>query len=152
MRTTTFHKPKDIEVFKQNILLWSQRFDDVVWLDSNNHKDQYSSYDAVLPVDAFTALKTDYFDAFENLKENGELVYSTCSLEPEENEGVVHLLLEKFADAKIIPVKLPGLKVSPPVKEFKKVKFNSQVKDCIRLWPQDNDTEGFFVAKIRKNH
>ena len=69
MRTTTFHKPKDIEVFKQNILLWSQQFDDVVWLDSNNHKDQYSSYDAVLAVDAFTALKTDYFDAFENLKE-----------------------------------------------------------------------------------
>ncbi|MDH7912447.1 anthranilate synthase component I family protein [Winogradskyella sp. SYSU M77433] len=69
MRTTTFHKPKDIEVFKQNILFWSQQFDDIVWLDSNQHKDQYSSYDAVLAVDAFTALKTDYFDAFENLKD-----------------------------------------------------------------------------------
>ena len=50
-------------------MLWSQQFDDVVWLDSNNHKNQYSSYDAVLAVDAFTAIRTDYFDAFERLKE-----------------------------------------------------------------------------------
>ena len=48
---------------------WSQQFDDVVWLDSNNHNDQYSNYDAVLAVDAFTVLKTDYFDAFERLRE-----------------------------------------------------------------------------------
>ena len=69
MRTTQNHQPKNIETFKQNLLLWSQQFDDVVWLDSNNHKDQYSNYDAVLAVDAFTAVRTDFFDAFERLKE-----------------------------------------------------------------------------------
>ncbi len=69
MRTTTFHQPKNTENFKQQLLLWSQQFDDVVWLDSNNHNDTYSNYDAVLAVDAFTAIKTDYFDAFECLKE-----------------------------------------------------------------------------------
>lgn len=50
-------------------MLWSQQFDDVVWLDSNNHNNQYSNYDAVLAVEAFTAIHTDYFDAFERLKE-----------------------------------------------------------------------------------
>ena len=69
MRTTQNHQPKNIENFKQNLLLWSQQFDDVVWLDSNNHKDQYSNYDAVLAVDAITAIRTDSFDAFERLKE-----------------------------------------------------------------------------------
>lgn len=69
MRTTQNHQPKNIENFKQNLLLWSQQFDDVVWLDSNNHQDQYSSYDAVLAVDAFTSVRTDFFDAFERLKE-----------------------------------------------------------------------------------
>lgn len=69
MRTTQYHQPKNIENFKQNLLLWSQQFDDVVWLDSNHHKDQYSNYDAVLAVDAFTTLRTDFFDAFERLKE-----------------------------------------------------------------------------------
>ncbi|WP_405571832.1 anthranilate synthase component I family protein [Winogradskyella sp. Asnod2-B02-A] len=69
MRTTQNHQPKIIENFKQNLLLWSQQFDDVIWLDSNNHKDQYSNYDAVLAVDAFTTIRTDFFDAFERLKE-----------------------------------------------------------------------------------
>ncbi|WP_241974195.1 aminodeoxychorismate synthase component I [Winogradskyella wandonensis] len=48
---------------------WAQQFDDVVWLDSNNHDKKYSTYDAVLAVDAFTSLKTDYFDAFDKLNE-----------------------------------------------------------------------------------
>lgn len=69
MRTTYTHQLKHPEKFKQQLLLWSQQFDDVVWLDSNQHQNQYSSYDAVLAVDAFTAIKTDYFDAFERLKE-----------------------------------------------------------------------------------
>lgn len=69
MRTTQIHQPKNIENFKQKLLLWSQQFNDVVWLDSNNHKDKYSNYDAALAVDVFTAIKTDYFDAFERLKE-----------------------------------------------------------------------------------
>ena len=50
-------------------MLWAQQFDDTVWLDSNNHNEKYSTYDAVLAVDAFTALRTDYFNAFEKLYE-----------------------------------------------------------------------------------
>jgi para-aminobenzoate synthetase component 1 len=72
LRTTLNHNLKHPENFKQQLLLWSQQYDDVVWLDSNNHKDKYSNYDAVLAVDAFTVLKTDYFDAFERLKDYQE--------------------------------------------------------------------------------
>ena len=89
--------------------------------------------------------------AFENLKSGGEMVYSTCSVEPEENEGVVDYLLEKFDNAEVVKVKLPGLKLAKSVMEFKGKKYNSAVKDVMRIWPQDNDTEGFFVCKIRKN-
>lgn len=89
-------------------------------------------------------------NAFNNLKDDGELVYSTCSVEPEENEGVVSWLLEKYANAKVVPVKLPGLQTSKPIMEFGKEKYNPQVKHTLRIWPQDNDTEGFFVAKIIK--
>ncbi|MBT6775051.1 RsmB/NOP family class I SAM-dependent RNA methyltransferase [Candidatus Woesearchaeota archaeon] len=88
---------------------------------------------------------------FENLKEGGEMVYSTCSVEPEENEGVVDHLLEKFSNAKVMKANLPGLKLSKPIMEFNGKKYNSQVKHCLRIWPQDNDTEGFFVTKITKN-
>jgi len=89
--------------------------------------------------------------AFENLREGGEMVYSTCSVEPEEDEGVVDYLLKEFSNADIIPVKLPGLKLANPVMEFNGVQYDHRVKNCLRIWPQDNDTEGFFVTKIRKN-
>jgi para-aminobenzoate synthetase component 1 len=69
LRTSVYHHLEHPESFKEQLLLWSQQFDDVVWLDSNNYKDKYSSYDAVLAVDAFTALQTDYFDAFDRLSE-----------------------------------------------------------------------------------
>lgn len=57
------------ERFKKQLLNWSQQFDEVVWLDSNNYAQKHTSYDAVLAVEAFTIFQTDYFDAFNQLKE-----------------------------------------------------------------------------------
>ena len=87
--------------------------------------------------------------AFENLKQDGTLVYSTCSLEPEENEAIINYLLETFENAKIQKINL-DLKSSEPILEYKDQKFSSELKNCLRLWPQDNDTDGFFVTKIKK--
>lgn len=89
--------------------------------------------------------------AFKNLKENGTLVYSTCSLEPEENEAVIDFLLNKYENAKLEEINLKNLKKSDPVLEFENKEYNQEIKKCLKIWPQDNDTEGFFVAKIIKN-
>jgi 16S rRNA C967 or C1407 C5-methylase (RsmB/RsmF family) len=88
---------------------------------------------------------------FNLLKENGTLVYSTCSLEPEENEEVVDFLINKYENAKLQEIKL-NLKRSHAVLEFERKKYNEEIKNCLRIWPQDNDTEGFFIAKIKKAH
>ena len=69
MRTTQKYKPKSIKVFKDQLLIWSQQFDDIVWLDSNNYNQKYSKYDAILAVDAFTSIKTDFHDGFKKLKD-----------------------------------------------------------------------------------
>lgn len=69
LRTKTTHTVKNIEQFKSNLLVWAQQFDDVVWLDSNNYKQSFSNFDAVLAVDAFTGITTDHYDAFNALKE-----------------------------------------------------------------------------------
>ncbi len=87
--------------------------------------------------------------AWQVLKPGGTLVYSTCSTEPEENEGVVSFLLENAKDAKMLEIDLP-LKRSQPVLEFDGQSYHPEVHNCLRMWPQDNDTEGFFVAGIRK--
>ncbi len=87
--------------------------------------------------------------AFSVLKPSGVLVYSTCSLEPEENEAVVDYLLREFPNAKLLNIKL-NLKSSSPILKYEENEFNPEIKKCLRLWPQDNDTEGFFVSKIKK--
>ncbi|RMD58616.1 RsmB/NOP family class I SAM-dependent RNA methyltransferase [Candidatus Woesearchaeota archaeon] len=87
--------------------------------------------------------------AWHVLKPGGVLVYSTCSLEPQENEEVVSHILETEKDAKTEPIHL-NLKNGGAILEFEGKKYHKGVENCLRLWPQDNDTEGFFIAKIRK--
>jgi len=57
-----------MSAFKAQLLQWSQEFEEIIWLDSNAYNDQVN-YEAILAVDAFTALKTDTQQAFEKLEE-----------------------------------------------------------------------------------
>jgi para-aminobenzoate synthetase component 1 len=59
----------DPKRFKQQLLLWSQQFREVVFLDSNSYPQEYSSFDCLLAVDAFTSIKTDFHNAFDDLKQ-----------------------------------------------------------------------------------
>ena len=59
-------------------------------------------------------------------------------------------LINKYENAKLEEINLK-LKRSDAVLEFEDKRYNDEIKKCLRIWPQDNDTEGFFVAKIRKN-
>ncbi|MBI4143650.1 RsmB/NOP family class I SAM-dependent RNA methyltransferase [Candidatus Woesearchaeota archaeon] len=87
--------------------------------------------------------------AFDILKPGGVMVYSTCSLEPVENEEVINTFLNKHPDGELTDIQLE-INHSPAITEFEGNKYSSEISRCLRLWPQDNDTEGFFVAKIRK--
>jgi len=78
--------------------------------------------------------------AFDCLKPGGTMVYSTCSLEREENEEVVEHLLAQKTDAQLIPIKFPiG---SPGLTE--------KTSGTLRLWPSLTKTQGFYIAHIRK--
>jgi len=82
------------------------------------------------------------------LKVGGEMIYSTCTLSPEENEAIVNHLIEKY-DVEIETIDLP-LKFRQGICEWEGNTYNKEVKKCLRLYPQDNNTDGFFVAKIIK--
>jgi len=91
-----------------------------------------------------------YF-AIEILKEGGELVYSTCTHAPEENEEIIDYALENFKNIKVEKISLPNeFKFRQGVTEWMGKKYSSEVKKCARIYPQDNNTEGFFIAKIKK--
>ena len=86
---------------------------------------------------------------FELLNEEGIMVYSTCSISPEENEEVIDFLLDKYKNAKLQKIDIK-IKRSKPIMTNNNKKFSSEIEKCLRIWPQDNDTSGFFVAKIKK--
>ena len=68
MRTVFYKNIENSAHFKSQLLLWSEQFSEVVFLDSNSYHQNYSSFDFALAVDAFTSIKTDYTNAFEDLK------------------------------------------------------------------------------------
>ena len=72
MRTTKTYTLDNPSRFKSKLLQWAQQFDEIIWLDSNNYTQQHSSYDAILAIDAFTSIKTDYYSCFDKLKEYQE--------------------------------------------------------------------------------
>ena len=67
MRVTVRKPISDPKLFKKQLLTWAQQFREVVYLDSNDYDHTYSSYNGLVAVDAFTSLKTDFYNAFEDL-------------------------------------------------------------------------------------
>jgi para-aminobenzoate synthetase component 1 len=67
---TEIHKTiENPMAFKKQLLDWSQQFREVVFMDSNDYPQEFSSFDAILAVDAFTLIQTDYHNAFEDLQQ-----------------------------------------------------------------------------------
>lgn len=85
-------------------------------------------------------------NALKCLKVGGTLVYSTCTHAPEENESVVHFARTQFP-VEVQTLKLP-LSCRAGVQEWKDDQYDEQVTRCCRIYPQDNDSEGFFVSKL----
>lgn len=89
-------------------------------------------------------------EAFNVLKKGGEMVYSTCTHAPEENEEVVDFMLEKFKGEIKIEESILPVKTRKGVRAWEGKQYNKEITKCSRIYPQDNDTEGFFLAKFRK--
>lgn len=68
-RTSTKIQLKNSSEFKTKLLKWAQQFETVVWLDSNNYHQKHSNFDAVLAVDAYSKIESDFTNAFQKLKE-----------------------------------------------------------------------------------
>ena len=87
--------------------------------------------------------------AFEILDTGGLLVYSTCTFAPEENEGIIDFLLNKFDNAVTEEINI-NIKHAPGITSWNCVKFKHDVKKCMRIYPHHNKTGGLFIAKITK--
>jgi len=87
--------------------------------------------------------------ALNILKPGGVMVYSTCSLEPEEDELNIDWLLKNHDNIILEPINL-GIGDRGLTNVFGQ-ELNAEISKCRRLWPHRTGTQGFFIAKIRKN-
>jgi len=83
-------------------------------------------------------------EATKVLKNDGEIVYATCSLEPEENELNIDWAI-KSLKLKVEKINCHGEKALTNI--FGK-KLDSSIEHCRRIWP--GQTQGFFVCKLKK--
>lgn len=82
--------------------------------------------------------------ATQILKSDGEIVYSTCSLEPEENELNIDWAVKNL-NLQVEEINCHGQKASTEI--FGNY-LDRSVGNCRRIWP--GPTQGFFVCKLKR--
>ena len=86
--------------------------------------------------------------AISMLKPGGELLYSTCTFSPIENEGLISFILENFPEIELLTLDdYEGFTKGCPDWGNK----DTRLKKCIRIFPHHMEGEGHFLALMKKN-
>jgi len=89
--------------------------------------------------------------ALQTVKVGGTVVYSTCTLSPHENEGVLNTILERYPGTfQIMDITDRLSKPAPGVGNIHGNPLPDAVTRAARLWPHIFNTAGFFSAKLIK--
>lgn len=90
--------------------------------------------------------------AVQRLAPGGRILYSTCTLAPEENELVVADVLAEFGGlVRLVPTNLPDLVAGPGITEWQGRSLPAELRRCQRIWPHHNDSGGFFIAVLERD-
>jgi 16S rRNA (cytosine1407-C5)-methyltransferase len=85
------------------------------------------------------------------LKTDGQLVYATCSLAPEEDEAVINAVLARYPQSVSIEDKSDLFSFDTSgLAAFNDQSFHPSLSKAIRLWPHRSGMSGFFSARITK--
>lgn len=90
--------------------------------------------------------------AVQLCRPGGRIVYSTCTFAPEENELIIaEILDEQNGNLGLLPCEVPGLVAGAGVTHWQGRQLDPTLSRCLRVWPHENDTGGFFVAVLQKS-
>jgi len=88
--------------------------------------------------------------AFESLKPGGEMIYATCTFAPEENEAVVNFLLNRYNNAKVLPIKHTLSNAQNGLLKWQNEEYSKEIENSLRILP-DGSFSGFYLCKIYKS-
>lgn len=122
------------------------------WRFNLNKEKSYAFWNSSIPKKNYKLQKAILTDIIKMLKTGWELVYSTCTLSPEENEAIVHFIQSLFPEMEIVDITekeiFKNLETKNWIKKFEKSIYKNADK-TIRVLPT-SEYEGFFVAKFIK--
>ena len=84
------------------------------------------------------------------LKKGWELIYSTCTISPEENEDICHFLLCNFPELEIVNLELNYENSRNWLCTFWKKIFKKEIANAVKRILPSLESEWFFIAKFRK--
>jgi len=85
----------------------------------------------------------------EMARKGDQIIYSTCTFAPEENERVVNSILQNHS-VKLKKINIKNLTIGKGIDCWKEETYDKEIQKCGRIWPHHNDTDGFFIARIEK--
>ena len=88
--------------------------------------------------------------AAQLVRPGGKMLYSVCTLSPEEGEGVVTTLLKARNDFSLLPISIPHITSRPGLSSFRNRVFAPGMERALRLYPQDTNAQSFFMALLQK--
>ena len=88
--------------------------------------------------------------AIRKLTPGGQIVYSTCSIAPEENEYIVDNILRRYPEIQVVPITSDF--GSPGYTTPYGVQLDDSLKHSRRFLPHLHGTEGFFICKMEKEN
>ncbi|MFH0970872.1 MAG: RsmB/NOP family class I SAM-dependent RNA methyltransferase [Candidatus Diapherotrites archaeon] len=84
--------------------------------------------------------------AADLVRPGGKILYSVCTLSPEECEGVITHLLRERSDFSLLPITIPHFSTRPGLTVFRNRTFADGMEKVVRIYPQDSNTQSFFMA------
>ncbi len=109
---------------------------------------------SIKKVKAMSTRQKELIDsAYRTLRPGGTLVYSTCTLEPEENEGVITYLLERHKNARILNIDIDLGKqkkhITQGITKWSGNLYDTETKKSLRVLPS-SEMMAFYITKIQK--
>lgn len=119
------------------------------WRFNLNREKSFGFWNETIFKKAYRLSKSILEEIIPMLKVGGTLVYSTCTLAPEENEAITHFILSNYPEMKIEEISIDSENIRPGIKSFGKSVYRNDVTKSIRCLPS-KETEGFYIAKFTK--
>jgi len=88
--------------------------------------------------------------AISATKPGGTIVYSTCTISPEENEEVIDWILTKEkGNVTLETIHIDKLYADPPIVAWQGKTYDAAIEKTVRIYPTER-MEGFYIAKLKK--